>query len=82
VALAVALDGSLGEPKHSGMKSHGYMKRRVRIRWRMASREQLQTRSLGSMALDANNERIPLDSGLIFSFAGSVLVCGREQLLR
>jgi hypothetical protein len=24
---------------------------------------------------------IPLDSGLIFLFAGSVLVCGREQLL-
>jgi hypothetical protein len=26
--------------------------------------------------------RIPLDSGLIFPFAGSVLVCGREKLLR
>jgi hypothetical protein len=24
---------------------------------------------------------IPIDSGLIFPFAGSVLVCGREQLL-
>jgi hypothetical protein len=26
-------------------------------------------------------EDIPLDSGLIFPFAGSVLVCGCEQLL-
>jgi hypothetical protein len=24
---------------------------------------------------------IPIDSGLIFPFAGSVLVCGREQVL-
>ncbi|PMD13457.1 hypothetical protein NA56DRAFT_755764 [Hyaloscypha hepaticicola] len=26
-------------------------------------------------------DKIPTDSGLIFPFAGSVLVCGREQLL-
>jgi hypothetical protein len=28
-----------------------------------------------------DGEKIPLDSVLIFPFAGSVLVCGREQLL-
>jgi hypothetical protein len=26
-------------------------------------------------------EEIPIDSGLIFPFADSILVCGREQLL-
>jgi hypothetical protein len=33
-------------------------------------------------ASDAGSfNQIPLDSGLIFPFAGSVLVCGHEQLL-
>jgi hypothetical protein len=53
----------------------------VKVAWAVASESSREVSDIKDLIGGFDQVRISVDSGLIFFFAGSVLVCTREQLL-